>query len=235
MRWRCESWSPAVSVVATTGGGGGRRGRQGDRAARGADRGGGQLREAEAVDRSAHRWRSRRCRSRWSRRRGGAEHGRRVVGRRRTDVVDFREDRLILLVRGGVLGAVQRAVRRFGGQRDRAVEQAVHLRERTVSDLQQADAVAGIGGRLGESRAVRRQAVSQGETSRVVRTGVERRTRRQLLQGVLQAFWVLFRLFSAYSAEILFRTPNDITLLLWLGYSPCVWFPGLQFRRPGSV
>ena len=74
-----------------------------------------------------------------------------VVGGGRADVVDLRQDRLVLLVGRRILRAVEGAVRGFGSQRNGAVEQAGDLRESAIGDLQQAYAFTGVGVRLGKA------------------------------------------------------------------------------------
>ena len=76
-----------------------------------------------------------------------------VVGGRRADVRNFRQDRLVLLVGRRILRGVEGAVRGFGSQRHGPVEQACHLRECAIGHLQKAHAFSGVGLRLGQGHA----------------------------------------------------------------------------------
>ena len=97
-----------------------------------------------------------------------------VVGRG-SDAVDFGFDRGVFIVQGDALRIGDCAGCRFGGQGYGAVKERGDLRECAVCNLQFADAVGGIAGRLRSGGDVSLQPVGDGQAGRIVGAGIDAR------------------------------------------------------------
>ena len=122
------------------------------------------------------------------------------------------------------LRAVEGAVRGLGGQSHGTVEQVRHLRESAVGHLQQSHTFRGVDLGLRQSGLVRLESIDQREAGGIIGAGVDLEPEDNCCRVVERLLLVLFRLFAAYIAERLFKTPRDMGYSLWDALI-CVPFP----------
>ena len=118
--------------------------------------------------------------------RRGREHRRAVEGGVAADPVDFCLDRRELGIQRRTLRVGHGAGGRFGGQRNRAIQQRGDLGERAVGHLQVAHAIVCVAGRLRQGGDVGMQAIGNGQAGCVIGAAVDAGTGGQPEQGFLQ-------------------------------------------------
>ena len=90
-----------------------------------------------------------------------------------SNAVDFCLDRLILIVQRNPLRISDRARRRLGGQRDRAIQKRAHLGQRSISHLQRSYTVVRVAGRLGKRADIGLQAIGDRQAGSIVRAAID--------------------------------------------------------------